>query len=524
VFPGGWIYHGVMRNRSCALILASLLMACSGTHDSSPRAPGPPPVTGLKKVNHIIVLMMENHSFDNYFGALAYAPGSPYHTSSVGCGADDHLCVDGLSCRADSMGTLSCTNSNPDEGSAPVAAFHNSSRCVVPDLAHSWSQSHLEANFSAPNSTSSYSPNDGFVAVNDAVEQPDNGVETPTEDPTMGFYTQEDLPFHYDLAQKFAIDDRYFAAVIGPTFPNRFYLMAATSFGHVIQAPFPADLFKPITGTIFDLLDAGGVSWTDYYQDGPQASLFRHPTGSPTDPHFQSVDVFLATVAGSAGAAQLPQVSFVDAGGENDDHPPADIQLGQVFVARIVNAVRSGPYWKDSVIFITYDEHGGFYDHVAPPRAPQGGARTPDGIFPGQCADLSNPPTSQQPGAGAACNLSVAEAQSLCPALAQSPTGPYPDSCASFDQLGFRVPLMVVSPFAKPHYVSHTIADHTSLLAFIEARFLSDNAAGGSGRLHLTLRDQYADTLGDLFDFDNAPSANTTIGTAQPPANDCTPR
>jgi phospholipase C len=108
----------------------------------------------------------------------------------------------------------------------------------------------------------------------------------------------------------------------------------------------------------------------------------------------------------------------------------------------------------------------------------------------------------------------------MCPAAAQSPAGQYPESCASFDQLGFRVPLLVVSPFAKAHYVSHTIADHTSLLAFIEQRFLTDS---GGMRRHLTARDQYADTLQDLFDFENAPSANTPVGQAQPPATDCTP-
>jgi phospholipase C len=92
--------------------------------------------------------------------------------------------------------------------------------------------------------------------------------------------------------------------------------------------------------------------------------------------------------------------------------------------------------------------------------------------------------------------------------------------CATFNQLGFRVPLLVVSPFAKPQYISHAIADHTSLLAFIEARFLS-YAQGG--RLHLTLRDQYADPLEDLFDFDNAPSMNTALIQAQLPITDCTP-
>jgi phospholipase C len=194
-----------------------------------------------------------------------------------------------------------------------------------------------------------------------------------------------------------------------------------------------------------------------------------------------------------------------------------------VFVSRVVNAIRSGPYWKDSVIFIAYDEHGGFYDHVSPPQAPQGSARTPDGIFPGQCADLSHPPASEQPGAGAACNASVPDAESLCPALAQNLGGPYPNACAAFDQLGFRVPFLVVSPFAKAHYVSHTVGDHASILAFIEERFLNDRASGGTGRLHLTLRDQYASPLEDLFDFDNAPSLDTPVIEAQLPVIDCTP-
>src|SRR2546427_3673378 len=81
----------------------------------------------------------------------------------------------------------------------------------------------------------------------------------------------------------------------------------------------------------------------------------------------------------------------------------ADVQRGQAFVSQVVNAVRNGPFWQDTVIFITYDEHGSYYDHVAPPKARQGGARTPDGISPGQCADLSNLPLSLQPGGGAEC-------------------------------------------------------------------------------------------------------------------------
>lgn len=504
------------------LIFALLCAACSGSGSSTVEGiQSTPAATGLNKVNHIIVVMLENHSFDNYFGALAYAPAGPYHTSSVGCTADDHGCVDGLNCSPDATLGLVCTNSNPDAAGVTIAAFHARSRCTNPDLEHSWLQSHMEANFDDPGATLFDSPNDGFVRVNEAAQP-----NTATDDETMSFYTQNDLPFYYDLAEQFAIDDRYFSSALGPTLPNRLYEAAATSFGHVSAAdPLPTGgAFKPISATIFDLLDGKGISWTDYAESGfPEAGLFRLPT-SAADPHFQSLQSFLATAAGSAGAAQLPEVSWVDAGPADNEHPPNDIQLGQLFVSNLVNAIRNGPYWKDSVIFITYDEHGGFYDHVAPPAAPQGSARTPDDISPGQCADLSNPPASQQPGAGVDCSGSASEALALCPALAQNPAGPYPDSCPSFDQLGFRVPILIVSPFAKPHYVSHTVADHASLLAFIEERFLNDAAtAGGQGRLHLTRRDQYANTLEDAFDFDNSPSLNTPVTQAQPPVTNCTP-
>ena len=490
----------------------------------------------LRKVNHIIVVMQENHSFDNYFGVLAYAPGSPYHPGAQGCQAGDHGCVDGLSCQADGAGNLSCSNSNLDDDGTRVRAFHDASRCVSPDLDHEWVSTHEEANFNNPNGALGGTASDGFVRVNDTTEQVDQGVESPTDDQTMGFYSQDDIPFYYDLAQKFAIDDRFFSSVLGPTFPNRSYFMAATSFGHLTtsdEVP-PLGGYKPITGTIFDLLDRRQVSWGNYFQDVPQAASFRALSISTLTPHFFPVSLFLAQAAGLPGVGALPQVAFVDpnfgAAGtalENDEHPPTDIQRGQAFVSAVLNAVRQGPYWKDSVIFITYDDHGGFYDHVAPPRAPQGQARTPDGISPGQCADLSNPPASLKPGAGAECSAnfqsttdtSVLDAQLLCPELADNPTGPYPAQCASFDQLGFRVPFLVVSPFAKPHYVSHTIGDHTSLLAFIEKRFLRTN----NSRLHLTLRDQYAGTLEDLFDFDNAPSLGTPVLQALPPAEDCTP-
>jgi len=228
-------------------------------------------------------------------------------------------------------------------------------------------------------------------------------------------------------------------------------------------------------------------------------------------------------------------VSFVDPNfglfgiqSENDEHPPTDILRGQAYVSQVVSAVRNGPFWKDSIIFITYDEHGGFYDHVRPPKSSQHGSRTPDGISPGQCADLSNPPASLQPGGGMECSTnlinpadnSVKDAEDLCPELVANPTGPYPARCASFDQLGIRVPLLAISPFSRPHYVSHVVGDHTALLAFIETRFLKTPG----GHQHLTMRDENASLLHELFDFTHSPSLNTPVTQAAPPAVDCTPQ
>jgi hypothetical protein len=123
----------------------------------------------------------------------------------------------------------------------------------------------------------------------------------------------------------------------------------------------------------------------------------------------------------------------------------------------------------------------------------------------------------------------VKEAEALCPALATDPTGPFPEQCASFDQLGVRVPFLAVSPFSKPHYVSHTVGDHTSLLALIEKRFVNvvEDQTTGDGdddaQPHLTLRDLHASTLEDLFDFEHSPSLDTAIVPTAPPAKDCTP-
>jgi len=472
----------------------------------------------LQKVNHIIIVMQENHSFDNYFGALAYAPGSPYHNGNGSCLSTDHSCVDGLTCTV-SNGVFNCINSNVDENGNTIFAFKATTRCVIPDLDHSWVGTHFEMNFENPNNTLKDPLSDGFVRQNFLTEQHNN------LDQTISFYDQDDLPFYYGLAQNFAISDRQFASVLGPTFPNRSYLMAATSFGHLTTNDSipPVVGYKPITGTIFDQLNKHKISWADYWEDVPQDSSFR--------PFDTTHNLPLATfLLAASGVGTLPEVSFVDPNFgtittalEDDEHPPTDIQRGQYHVSNIVNAVRNGPHWKDSIIFILYDEHGGSYDHAQPVRAPQNGTRTPDGIFPGQCEDLSFPPFSLLPGGGAECSwnfvsttdTTLKDAEALCPALAKNPTGPFPASCAAFDQVGVRVPMIAVSPFSKPSYVSHTPGDHTSILAMIEKRFMPG--------VHLTRRDEFANDLEGMFNFDTSPSLKTPVGSAKPPQDDCTP-
>jgi phospholipase C len=494
----------------------------------------------LRRVNHVVVLMQENHSFDNYFGALPYAAGTPYHPGP--CAPDDHACVDGLACVREG-GKLRCRDANRDDDGRPLRAFHLLNYCPGPDLAHDWAGSHQEANYRNPMLTFLASPNDGFVLVNDGVTPflpplvpdgggqhgPDGGAETADDDATMGYYDETDLPFYYALAQTFAIDDRYFSSVIGPTFPNRSYALAATSFGHLstfeILPPIPPAVpppggYRPRTGTIMDLLDAAGVPWVNYFYDVPSTAIFRGVDLT------HALPVTKLFEAATPAACALPAVSFVDpAFGndefgtnpskfENDEHPPTDIRLGQAYVAQVLQAIRYSACWKDTVVFVTYDEHGGFHDHVAPPRAPQLGRRTPDGIAPGQCADLSSPPASGLPGGGTNCGTSPADEAALCPGF--TPTGPYPFYCASFDQLGLRVPFVAVSPFSRPHHVSHTVGDHTSLLAFIEKRFLS-SGEDREDRPHLTARDAAASTLEDLFDFDAAPSVGAPVPAAPTP-------
>src|SRR5438093_10250936 len=187
--------------RKLMLVLLSLCLATGGFGASLAHADG-----GLSKVKHIIVVMQENHSFDNYFGVLPYAVHSPYERGP--CDLDNHACVDGLSCkRHPATGAYQCRNFNRDDDGSQVFAFHSTEYCVQTDLNHEWVDTHREMNYAHPNATRRLSPNDGFVLVNDASDQPDRRGESRTDDATMSFYNEQDLGFYYALAETFAISD-----------------------------------------------------------------------------------------------------------------------------------------------------------------------------------------------------------------------------------------------------------------------------------------------------------------------------
>jgi phospholipase C len=343
-----------------------------------------------------VIVSQENRSFDSYYGRL------PAFGQSDANGLD-------LSVRLlDSM-------------SQPVGPFHQTQYCFT-DIAHDWDTMHRDWNNGA---------NDGFVRDND-----------PAGNRVLGYYEQSDITFYYALALNYGIGDANFSAVLGPTVPNRAYLYAGTSSGHVGGnwtgiAPGHPTIFSRLRDANISFAIYSNSSWTDSGCFGGPASyesgMFCADTGPPrTFAQFQS----------DAARGTLPHVVWVDVG--SDEHPPADMQVGESNVQSAFNALARSPQWAHAVFIITYDEDGGLYDHVPPPAA---------------C-----PPDDIEP---------------LIPAEAQTP--------GRFDRYGFRVPLLVASPYSKPRFVSHVVNSHTSILRFIELRFalpaLSDRDANESALL-----------------------------------------
>jgi phospholipase C len=368
----------------------------------------------LPNIEHIVVLMMENHSYDNFFGMLGRGDGFT-------------LGRNGLP-----------TATNPYPNGQIQHAFRMPTTC---QLSGTPSQEWLASHTAYDNGK-----NDGFVRA--PISSTDATIVGGV---AMGYWTGDDLPFTYSLARTFPIGDRWFCSLLGQTYPNRRYLIAGTSAGMtddggtsepLIAVPAP-------NGTVFNLLDNHAISWENYvssYPTGATPELFLANDAATEALHNKALDDFFTDAASGA----LPSFSFLDPDYDTQSQEnPQNIVVGEALLAQVVQAVGSSPLWDKTILLIMYDEHGGYYDHVPPPPA-----IPPDAI----------PPVVQ----------------------------PGEETYEGFARYGFRVPSVVVSPYAKRNHVSHTLYDHTSVLAFVERKW---NLPA------LTYRDANANDVTDFLDL-----------------------
>jgi phospholipase C len=380
-------------------------------------------------IRHVVIVMKENRSFDHLLGKL-HDLGQP-DTEAV-----------------------PSTYFNPDQKGAAVYPFHATTTCYGPDPLHQSTSMVACMDNGAM---------DGFVK-NAAVGAMGPGGTTTDGHFVMSYYTDAELPFNYWLAKTFALSDRHFAPMQSGTFGVRNFMMFGTNAGVVDTGiSYP----PPDTMSIFRALMNAGYTWGAYSDSEPFSGALGWSNSMPGVHTFKN---FLDAL----DAGTLPNVSFVDAvESVSDDHPSdgttaSDLQVGEAWTKQIYDHAVKSPQWPRMAIIWTYDEAGGFADHVAP-----------------------------------------------LPANACAAT----PSDSPFTALGPRIPLVAISPWARPHYVSHVQHDHTAITRFIETLF--DLPA-------LTGRDANSDALFDLFDFSScAPKLMTpppapdvgTGGCVNPPAN-----
>jgi len=401
----------------------------------------------LGVIKHIFYMLQENRSFDMYFGQLP-----AWRTPRLqAAGITDTSTID--------VFNPSVTLTNHNTG-ATVTPFHETTVCTE-NLSPAWDESHhdvaLTGGDGAWTTTTTFTASD--FSMNNFLDTTNNVAEKydPNGTRAMGYYNQSDLPYYYDLASFFATSDTWHSPILANTVPNRMYLMAATSFGH----EYPDNTGHPLYAapTIFHAMNNANVSWLYYYKDGIFLSNFADFQDAKIGPKTFPVSDLLARLGGSCSGTPcnadqaLPEVIFIDSasGGSGlDEHPDNNIQSGAAYVQSIISALMQSTAWYDSIFILTYDESGGLYDHVAPFMVPE-----PDTYGPGQCPDPNN-------GSGGYCAVGKLGGQ--------------------FNLTGLRVPMIVISPYAKPNFVSHVPRDYTAILAYIEKTFNVTN---------LTARDNY---------------------------------
>lgn len=440
---------------AAAAELAALVL--NGCGAGSVPIPSPPSGTSscskLSDIEHIIIFIQENRSFDHYFGSYRGVRGFSDKSSAF---------------------------QQPDPSNTTIAPigsllpFHldtsTSNAACTHDITHDWVPQHQSWDIGAM---------DGFVTSHVPIDANDAVL-------TMGYYTRADLPFYYALADAFTLCDNYFCSVLGPTDPNRLYSIAASldpaggNGGPILQTLVTnrSAIYGRLTYTTMpEQLQTRGISWKVYstpdqtiangilsdnvlsyfknFQD-PASVLHQNAFGPqfPTD--------FLADVA----SGNLPQVSWLIGSVVTSDHPPAPSVFGEIVLSLILDALfANSSLWAKTLFLLTFDENGGFFDHVPPPTAPPG--------TPGEFVTAPAVPD---------------------PTVIGNPAIPGPIG------LGFRVPMLLISPFSRGGFVSSDTFDHTSILRFLETRFgvevpnLSAWRRGAVGDLTTALNLKAADT------------------------------
>ncbi len=446
-------------------------------------------VHNIQAINHIIFMAQENRSFDHYFGELRDYWAQNGYPDQPFDGLPQFAVPAGLPPTNPGCDpTLPPPNQCQFDPNSPLTSYHLQTACLE-STSPTWNEAHVDVNFNQPTTSGPNSPMDGFVwsAAHDARNL--GFVKDVIGKRAIGYYDGGDLNYYYYMATQFATSDRWFSPVMTRTSLNRMYLLGGTSQGHAypLQIPEP-QLSGPM---IFELLQQAGVSWKIYVH--PDATgctsascLFAMSYvqnfiyGNTILQQFPQNIAPTSQFITDAQNGTLPQVALIEPPSNVglDEHPADDdsvpccsVQAGANFVSSLINAVMTGPSWKDSAFILTWDEYGGFYDHVPPQPAV-----SPDGI----------PPSDLLPG-------------DVCTVV----SGPTCD----FTYTGLRVPLIVVSPFTKKNYVSHTVADYTAILKFIETRFNLPS---------MTARDAAQMDMTEFFDFANPP----WITPPSPPAQD----
>jgi phospholipase C len=317
------------------------------------------PAPASSGIDHVVVVMMENRSFDHFLGWLPGADGKQ----------------------------AGLTYSGRDGTSKSTYHLGDFQGCAHPDPDHSYEG--------------------GRAQFDDG--RSDGWLQAGASDVyAIGYYERADLPFFGEAAATWTACDRYFSPILGPTYPNRMYSHAGTT-DRILNTTTTSTL-----PTVWDRLASAGLKGTYYFSDIPFLALW----GAKYVPISNRYEQFLTDCA----AGRLPQVAYVDPrfGGEeqgtsNDDHPHADIRAGETFLNQVYEAVTSSPNWPSTLLVISFDEWGGFFDHVPPSLAP--------------------------------------------------------DVQPAFERRGFRVPTLLISPRAPRRSVAHDVYDHASILRLIEWRW-----------------------------------------------------